>query len=308
MVYENELWYSFFLCLQIMYNLFNCRNIILKYGVLRYDVFFCFELIDMYKLYSLQDIYDIFVIRNGYILIFNIVLLFFGVYGYFNVVEDVCWKNFYIINLYLLVNILNICYCYKCIVEDIYFKGIGYLCYRWLFEFKCVVYSISLYEVCFDNYLNVVKGFSDLIISGINFYGYCFFVVDVLNFFKNLVYILLCVCNKILKWILDNKNMLIYFFFDFFKCKLYLSLFKVIEVKIMYDRYIFVVFKMLSEVNFCNFNLFIFDIFEDVNYVFIGFDDYFVNVYFFRLRVVDCKFCQLNGKYFCLFYNVKFFC
>ncbi|MCU2364496.1 hypothetical protein N8Q21_25540, partial [Enterobacter hormaechei subsp. xiangfangensis] len=41
------------------------------------------------------------------------------------------------------------------------------------FESKCAVHSTSLYEVCFDNYLNAVKGLSDLIISGINPHGYC---------------------------------------------------------------------------------------------------------------------------------------
>ncbi|WP_261289469.1 hypothetical protein, partial [Escherichia coli] len=80
---------------------------------------------------------------------------------------------------------------------------------------------------------------------------------------------------------------------------------KVIEVKIMHDRYISAVFKMLSEVNFCNFNSFISDIFEDVSYASIGLDDYSVNVHFLRLRAADCKFCQLNGKYFCSLYNVK---
>lgn len=44
--------------------------------------------------------------------------------------------------------------------------------------------------------------------------------------------------------------MLIYFLFDLFKCKSHSSLSKVIEVKIMHDRYISAVFKMLSEVNF----------------------------------------------------------
>lgn len=48
MVYENELWHSFLLRSQIMYNLSNCRNIISKHGALRYDAFPRFELIDMY--------------------------------------------------------------------------------------------------------------------------------------------------------------------------------------------------------------------------------------------------------------------
>ncbi|MDV0395396.1 hypothetical protein RVQ64_18605, partial [Enterobacter roggenkampii] len=65
MVYENELWHSFLLRSQIMYNLSNCRNIISKHGALRYDAFPRFELIDMYKLHSLQDIYDILATRNG---------------------------------------------------------------------------------------------------------------------------------------------------------------------------------------------------------------------------------------------------
>jgi len=99
--------------------------------------------------------------------------------------------------------------------------------------------------------------------------------------------------------------MLIYFLFDLFKCKSHSSLSKVIEVKIMHDRYISAVFKMLSEVNFCDFNSFISDIFEDVSYASIGLDDYSVNVHFLRLRAADCKFCQLNGKYFCSLYNVK---
>lgn len=34
MVYENELWHSFLLRSQIMYNLSNCRNIISKHGAL----------------------------------------------------------------------------------------------------------------------------------------------------------------------------------------------------------------------------------------------------------------------------------
>ncbi|EPN8911694.1 hypothetical protein ACT4FR_003940 [Escherichia coli] len=305
MVYENELWHSFLLRSQIMYNLSNCRNIISKHGALRYDAFPRFELIDMYKLHSLQDIYDILATRNGYILTSNIVSLSSGVYGYFNAVEDACRKNFHITNSYPLVNISNIRYCHKCIVEDIHSKGIGYLRHRWLFESKCAVHSTSLYEVCFDNYLNAVKGLSDLIISGINPHGYCSLVVDVSNPFKNPVYILPCARNKILKWISDNKNMLIYFLFDLFKCKSHSSLPKVIEVKIMHDRYISAVFKMLSEVNFCNFNSFISDIFEDVSYASIGLDDYSVNVHFLRLRAADCKFCQLNGKYFCSLYNVK---
>ncbi|MQH70438.1 hypothetical protein EI049_27050, partial [Escherichia coli] len=104
-----------------------------------------------------------------------------GVYGYFNAVEDACRKNFHITNSYPLVNISNIRYCHKCIVEDIHSKGIGYLRHRWLFESKCAVHSTSLYEVCFDNYLNAVKGLSDLIISGINPHGYCSLVVDVSN-------------------------------------------------------------------------------------------------------------------------------
>lgn len=37
MVYENELWHSFLLRSQIMYNLSNCRNIISKHGALRYE-------------------------------------------------------------------------------------------------------------------------------------------------------------------------------------------------------------------------------------------------------------------------------
>ena len=65
MVYENELWHSFLLRSQIMYNLSNCRNIISKHGALRYDAFPRFELIDMYKLHSLQDIYDILATREG---------------------------------------------------------------------------------------------------------------------------------------------------------------------------------------------------------------------------------------------------
>ena len=56
MVYENELWHSFLLRSQIMYNLSNCRNIISKHGELRYDAFPRLELIDMYKLHSLHDI------------------------------------------------------------------------------------------------------------------------------------------------------------------------------------------------------------------------------------------------------------
>lgn len=92
MVYENELWHSFLLRSQIMYNLSNCRNIISKHGALRYDAFPRFELIDMYKLHSLQDIYDILATRNGYILTSNIVSLSSGVYGYFNAVEDACEK------------------------------------------------------------------------------------------------------------------------------------------------------------------------------------------------------------------------
>ncbi|EIZ9526053.1 hypothetical protein MRB81_004340, partial [Cronobacter sakazakii] len=118
MVYENELWHSFLLRSQIMYNLSNCRNIISKHGALRYDAFPRFELIDMYKLHSLQDIYDILATRNGYILTSNIVSLSSGVYGYFNAVEDACRKNFHITNSYPLVNISNIRYCHKCIVED----------------------------------------------------------------------------------------------------------------------------------------------------------------------------------------------
>ena len=98
MVYENELWHSFLLRSQIMYNLSNCRNIISKHGALRYDAFPRFELIDMYKLHSLQDIYDILATRNGYILTSNIVSLSSGVYGYFNAVEDACRKNFHITN------------------------------------------------------------------------------------------------------------------------------------------------------------------------------------------------------------------
>ncbi|MCM7307546.1 hypothetical protein M8Q10_03135, partial [Enterobacter cloacae] len=38
---------------------------------------------------------------------------------------------------------------------------------------------------------------------------------------------------------------------------------------------------------------------------YLGLDDYSVNVHFLRLRAADCKFCQLNGKYFCSLYNVK---
>ncbi len=110
MVYENELWHSFLLRSQIMYNLSNCRNIISKHGALRYDAFPRFELIDMYKLHSLQDIYDILATRNGYILTSNIVSLSSGVYGYFNAVEDACRKNFHITNSYPLVNISNIRY------------------------------------------------------------------------------------------------------------------------------------------------------------------------------------------------------
>ena len=119
MVYENELWHSFLLRSQIMYNLSNCRNIISKHGELRYDAFPRLELIDMYKLHSLQDIYDILATRNGYILTSNIVSLSSGVYGYFNAVEDACRNNLHITNSYPLVNISKIRYCHKCIIEDI---------------------------------------------------------------------------------------------------------------------------------------------------------------------------------------------
>ena len=74
----------------------------------------------------------------------------------------------------------------------------------------------------------------------------------------------------------------------------------------MHGSYISVVFRILSEVNFCNFNSFITDLFEDVSYASVGLDDYSVNVDFLRLRAVDCKFCQFNGKNFCSLFNVKF--
>ncbi|MCU3616018.1 hypothetical protein N8V88_23605, partial [Enterobacter hormaechei subsp. oharae] len=140
MVYENELWHSFLLRSQIMYNLSNCRNIISKHGELRYDAFPRLELIDMYKLHSLQDIYDILATRNGYILTSNIVSLSSGVYGYFNAVEEACRNNLHITNSYPLVNISKIRYCHKCIIEDIHSKGIGYLRHRWLFVSKCAVH------------------------------------------------------------------------------------------------------------------------------------------------------------------------
>ena len=289
-----------------MYNLSNCRNIISKHGELRYDAFPRLELIDMYKLHSLQDIYDILATRNGYILTSNIVSLSSGVYGYFNAVEDACRNNLHITNSYPLVNISKIRYCHKCIIEDIYSKGIGYLRHRWLFESRCAAHSTCLYEVCFDNYLDAVKGLSDLIISGINPHGYCSLVVDISNPFKIPVYLLPCARDKILKWISDNKSELVYFLFDLFKCKSHSSLLKVIEVRIMHGSYISAVFRILSEVNFCNFNSFITDLFEDVSYASVGLDDYSVNVDFLRLRAVDCKFCQFNGKNFCSLFNVKF--
>ncbi|WP_241161067.1 hypothetical protein [Escherichia coli] len=259
----------------------------------------------MYKLHSLQDIYDILATRNGYILTSNIVSLSSGVYGYFNAVEDACRNNLHITNSYPLVNISKIHYCHKCIIEDIHSKGIGYLRHRWLFESKCAAHSTCLYEVCFDNYLDAVKGLSDLIISGINPHGYCSLVVDISNPFKTPVYLLPCARDKILKWISDNKNELVYFLFDLFKSKSHSSLLKVIEVRIMHSSYISAVFRILSEVNFCNFNSFITDLFEDVSYASVGLDDYSVNVDFLRLKAADCKFCRFNGKNFCSLFNVK---
>ncbi|EIN5730917.1 hypothetical protein ACOJHG_003385 [Salmonella enterica subsp. enterica serovar Anatum] len=299
MIYENELWHSFLLRSQIMYNLSNFRNIISSHGALRYDAFPRLELIDIYKLYNFQDLYDILSTKNGYILTSSIVSLSSGVYGYFNAIEEANQNKFHITNSYPLVNISKIRYCHKCIFEDIHSKGVGYLRHRWLFESKCAVHNTCLYEVCFNSYFDAVEGLSGLIISGINPHGHCSLVVDIHNPFKNTVYLLPCARNYIIKWISGNKTMLVYFLCDLFKCKSHSSLSKVIESRIMHGSYISAVFRMLSEVDFCDFNSFINDFFEDVSYSSIGLSNFSVNVNFLRLRNADCKSCQLDGKYSC---------
>ncbi|EEX1007596.1 hypothetical protein D3981_005686, partial [Escherichia coli] len=166
----------------------------------------------MYKLYNLQDLYDVLATKNGYVLTSNIIYLSSGVYGYFNAIEDAYRKKFRIINSYPLVNISKIRYCQKCILEDVHYKGVGYLRHRWLFESKCDIHCSCLYEVCFDDYTSAVKGLVDLIISGINPRGYYSLVIDISNPFKNPMFLLPCAENKIIKWVVENKNKLAYFF------------------------------------------------------------------------------------------------
>ena len=57
--------------------------------------------------------------------------------------------------------------------EDIHSKALVICVVDGCLNLNVAVHSTSLYEVCFDNYLNAVKGLSDLIISGINPHGYC---------------------------------------------------------------------------------------------------------------------------------------
>ncbi len=81
--------------------MYNLSTAISKHGALRYDAFPRFELpIDMYKMYSLQDIYDILATRNGYILTSKYSRYLLWCLRYFNAVEDACRKNFHITNSY----------------------------------------------------------------------------------------------------------------------------------------------------------------------------------------------------------------
>ncbi len=85
-----------------------------------------------------------FATRNGYILTSNIVSLSSGAYGILTLLKMPRRKNFHITNSYPLVNISNIRYCHKCIVEDIHPKGIGYLRHRWLLNLN-VQFIVPVY-------------------------------------------------------------------------------------------------------------------------------------------------------------------
>ncbi len=105
MIYENELWHSFLLRTQIIYNIQNYRNIISAHGALRYDAYPRPELINVYKLHRTQDLYDILTTVNGFILTSRMIYSPYGVYSYFDAMEDAHNKGFNIINTYPVVNI-----------------------------------------------------------------------------------------------------------------------------------------------------------------------------------------------------------
>ncbi|MWT73275.1 hypothetical protein [Escherichia coli] len=305
MIYENELWHSFLFRTQIIYNISNYRNIISAHGALRYDAFPKLELIDVYKSHINQELYDALATVNGYILTSSARYFRNGVYTYFDTMEYAYNNGFLIRNSYPMVNISRIRYCYSCIREDICTKGVGYIRHKWLFESKCCHHNHTLYEFCFNNYSDTVKGLSELIVSGVNPSGYYSLIVDICNPFETPVYLLPCSYGRFRMWILENKVELAHFLYDFFKKKSYSSLKCTIDVKIMQGAYLSAVARMLSEVDFCNFNDFIKNEFVHTSYASEGLPIFSLNINFLKLKGRVCGDCKKFIDRVCPLFNVN---
>lgn len=211
-IFEDELLHSFLFRTQKVFGFSDFRNVISNAGLLRFDIFPLAEMLELYRCFDQQSLYDV-ISRTGTYLVnrrsFNTpkdtVLKFFVIH-----MQTPEYKRNQLRNLKSKYNFPSVNFCVSCLAEDVREKGVGYIRYSWIRQVFCPRHKICLHNKIFSNYSDTVVFFNDITSGKIPSYTFqnptdhlnC--AAEVLS--HTPVFLMPCVFSKLKPWVETNKK------------------------------------------------------------------------------------------------------
>ncbi|MFB0713728.1 hypothetical protein ACEU59_21585 [Buttiauxella noackiae] len=213
MIFEDELLHSFLFRTQKVFGFSDFRNIISNEGLLRFDVFPLAEMLELYRCFDQQSLFDV-ISRKGTPLINRgIIHTPKKVVSEFFIIrmQTPEYKRHKLRNLKSKYNIPSVNFCASCLLDDVREIGVGFIRHSWVHQRYCSRHNTPMYGKVLNDYKDTVR-FVTAIISGeipSDTFQYqpnhlSEVVDEALNYEP--IFLMPCVFSRIQPWVEENKK------------------------------------------------------------------------------------------------------